>query len=187
MGLFKNFMKSMQKISRPVFSFDDNQLIFKIDSDDFYRYSLESFETNTRHDSYIYEAYTLKTKNIFLEYINTDSNVDWTGAAESLFFSLMKEKLNIKKIEVLETYSFNHYEFNSYKVEDDYILNFIHIDEIDKDIFIIDLNGELYSNLLVSLKKDYTYNYENYMLLNRDIDFSLVKENAFYNYFTHVD
>lgn len=187
MGLFKSFIKSMMKISRPIFSFDNNQLIFKIDSDSFYTYSLDSFETKTRHDSYVYEAYTLKTDNIYLEHINTDPDVDWNGAAQSYFFSLMKEKLNIKKAELLESYEFAHYEFGVYKMDDDYILNIIQIDEIDKNTFIIDLYGELYSNLLASLRRDYKYNYEKNKNLVLDLNFSLVKENAFYNYFSYSD
>lgn len=187
MGLFKSFMRSMMKISRPVFSFDNNQLTFKIDSDRFYSYSLDNYETKTRHDSYTYEAYTIKSENIFVEYINTDPDVQWEGAPESLFFSLIKEKLFIKKSELLESYEFPQFEFTTYKMDDKYILNFIHIDEIDKNIFIIDLDGELYSNLLSSLKRDYKYTYEKNGPLGLDLNLSLVKENAFYNYFSYGD
>ena len=42
----------------------------------------------TRYDSYILEAYTLKTDNIYMEYIHTQNDVSWNAQALSSFKDL---------------------------------------------------------------------------------------------------
>lgn len=179
----KSVFKTITKLSRPYFSLEENELKFKIDSDNFYKYPISNVETKTRHDSYVLEAYTLKTKDLFMEYINIDSDVSWNSQALGSFISLLKENLKIRNMDLLEKKEFNHYEFLTYKIDDNYILNIIYIYEINKDIFIIDKQSELYENLLKNFQKDYKYTLEKNSNLNLDINVSLVKNNAMRSYF----
>ena len=179
----KSVFKTITKLSRPYFSLEENELKFKIDSDDFYKYPISNVETKTRHDSYVLEAYTLKTKDLFMEYIHIDSDVSWNSQALGSFISLLKENLKIRNMDLLEKKEFNHYEFLTYKIDDNYILNIIYIYEINKDIFIIDKHSELYENLLKNFQKDYKYTLEKNSNLNLDINVSLVKNNAMRSYF----
>lgn len=179
----KSVFKTITKLSRPYFSLEENELKFKIDSDDFYKYPISNVETKTRHDSYVLEAYTLKTKDLFMEYIHIDSDVSWNSQALGSFISLLKENLKIRNMDLLEKKEFNHYEFLTYKIDDNYILNIIYIYEINKDIFIIDKQSELYENLLKNFQKDYKYTLEKNSNLNLDINVSLVKNNAMRSYF----
>ncbi|NCB13147.1 MAG: hypothetical protein EOM78_16110 [Erysipelotrichia bacterium] len=179
----KSVFKTITKLSRPYFSLEENELKFKIDSDNFYKYPISNVETKTRHDSYVLEAYTLKTKDLFMEYIHIDSDVSWNSQALGSFISLLKENLKIRNMDLLEKKEFNHYEFLTYKIDDNYILNIIYIYEINKDIFIIDKQSELYENLLKNFQKDYKYTLEKNSNLNLDINVSLVKNNAMRSYF----
>ena len=86
-------------------------------------------------------------------------------------------------MKLLEKKEFSHYEFLTYEINDDYILNFIYIYEISKEIFIIDFKGELYENLLRNFQKDYKYKYEKKEHRLVDLNTSLVKNNAIYDYF----
>ncbi|RXJ84205.1 hypothetical protein [Arcobacter cloacae] len=179
----KSVFKTITKLSRPYFSLEENELKFKIDSDNFYKYPISNVETKTRHDSYVLEAYTLKTKDLFIEYIHIDSDVSWNSQALGSFISLLKENLKIRNMDLLEKKEFNHYEFLTYKIDGNYILNIIYIYEINKDIFIIDKQSELYENLLKNFQKDYKYTLEKNSNLNLEINVSLVKNNAMRSYF----
>ena len=178
----KSIFKTLTKLSRPYFSLEENELKFKIDSDNFYFFPISDIETKTRHNPYVMEAYTIKTKVLYIEYIHTDSSVSWNAGALSFFIDLIKQDLKIKNMHLLQKKEFPHYEFLTYKI-DDYIFNFIYIYEINKDIFIIDFKGELFENLLRNFEKDYRYQYEKNQNLSIDLNSSLVKNNALSEYF----
>lgn len=184
MGFFKNILKSLTKISRPIFSFyaDTTQLSFKLLDDKNYLYDLKSYEMKTRHDSYVLEAYTLKTNDIYLEFIDLDIVCSWNGQARSLYENLLKTKLNIN-LEVSERVEYKHYEFTTYQIDNDFILHLIYIWEGNKNIFILDSKGELYKNLSSSLNKNYTYSFDKFDKLSISFDISIVKENSIKQYF----
>ncbi len=179
----KSIFKTLTKLSRPYFSLEENELKFKIDSDNFYFFPISDIETKTRHNPYVMEAYTIKTKDLYIEYIHTDPSVSWNAGALSFFIDLIKQDLKIKNMHLLQKKEFPHYEFLTYKIDDDYIFNFIYIYEINKDIFIIDFKGELFENLLRNFEKNYRYEYEKNQNLSIDLNSSLVKNNALYEYF----
>ena len=181
----KNILKSILKLSRPTFNLEDNILKFKINSEYFYTYTLDDYDTKTRHDSYILEAYTLKSKNLFIEYIHTDADVSWNGLPSSFFIEVVKSKLNLKSMVVLESYEFNNYVFTTYKIDNHFILNFIYISEINKEIFILDISSQLYTNLLCNFKKDYKYTYPKNEDDIVEFNFSLTRENNLNNYFSY--
>ncbi len=181
--IFEALSKNIINLSRPIFTFEDNALKFKVDSQHYYTYDLNNYETKTRHDSYILEAYTLKSENLFVEYVNVDHDVNWNGLASSLFLGLFKEKLPITSMHIVEKKEFENYEFITYKINDDFTLNFIYIYELHKDIFIIEKNADLYINLLKSFNKDYIYKFDTKQELEFDINLSIVKENALNGYF----
>uniref|UniRef100_UPI0040482ABE hypothetical protein n=1 Tax=Aliarcobacter sp. TaxID=2321116 RepID=UPI0040482ABE len=62
----KSVFKTLTKLSRPTFTLGENELIFKIDSDVFYKYQISNIETKTRHDPYILDAYTLTSNKLYI-------------------------------------------------------------------------------------------------------------------------
>ena len=180
---FKSLFKTIKKLSRPYFSLDENELKFKIDSDNFYKFPVLNMETKTRYDSYVLEAYTLKADNIHVEYIHTDDDVSWNGQALSFFKDLLKENIKAYSMDLLEKKEFAHYEFLVYKINGQYILNVIYIYEINKEVFIVDTKGELYENLLKNFDKTYIYKFEKNQIDFIDLNLSLVKNNAMKSYF----
>lgn len=179
----ESIFKSIKKLSRPYFTLEENELKFKIDSDTFYKFPILNVETKTRYDSYVLEAYTLKADNLHLEYIHTADDISWNGQALSFFKDLLKDNIKAKSMELLEEKEFVHYEFMVYKINDYFILNIIYIYEINKEIFIIDTDGELYENLLKNFDKNYTYDFEKKPINFKDLNISLVKNNAMKSYF----
>lgn len=182
-NLFKSLFKTLTKLSRPFFTLEENELKFKIDSDSFYLFPISNIETKTRHDPYVLEAYTMIANDLYVEYIHTDPLVSWNGQAFSFFKNLLKHDLNIKSMDLLEEKEFSHYEFATYNIDDEYILNLIYIYEINKEIFIVDLKSELYENLLQNFEKDYKYKFEKNKRLDLNLNTSIVKNNAIYGYF----
>ena len=181
--VLKFIFKRVTKLSIPYFSLEENSFKFRITSEYIFDFPISNIETKTRHNSYVLETYTLKTDDLYIEYIHTETSVTWNGQAFSFFLNLIKQDLKIKDMKLLEKKEFSHYEFLTYEINDDYILNFIYIYEISKEIFIIDFKGELYENLLRNFQKDYKYKYEKKEHHLVDLNTSLVKNNAIYDYF----
>ena len=180
---FKSLFKTITKLSRPYFTLEENQLKFKIESDNFYYFPISNIETKTRHDPYVLEAFTLTAKQLYLEYIHTDMDVSWNGQAFSFFISLLKRDIRAKSMDLLEKKEFNHYDLMVYKIDNSYILNLIYIYELDKEIFIVDLKGNLYEGLLKNFEKDYKYEFERNKKLNLTLNTSVVRNNAIQGYF----
>jgi hypothetical protein len=166
---FKSFFKTISKFSRPYFSLEENHLKFKIDIDTFYSFPISNIEMKTRYDSYILEAYTLKADNIYMEYIHTQNDVSWNAQALSSFKDLLKDKIKAKSIDLLEKKEFG---------------NLIYIYEINKEIFILDTNGQLYEDLLKNFDKTYVYKFDKNAIIFKDLNLSLVRSNATKNYFS---
>ena len=181
---FKSFFKTISKFSRPYFSLEENHLKFKIDIDTFYSFPISNIEMKTRYDSHILEAYTLKADNIYMEYIHTQNDVSWNAQALSSFKDLLKDKIKAKSIDLLEKKEFGHYEFFVYKIDYNFILNLIYIYEINKEIFILDTDGQLYENLLKNFDKTYLYKFDKKPIVFTDLNLSLVRSNAIKNYFS---
>lgn len=180
----KIIFKTITKLSRPYVSLEENDLKFKIDSDNTFKYTLSNIDTKTRHDPYIIDAYTLSANEIYLEYIHTDIDVSWNGQALSFFISLLKDNIKAKNFDLVEKEEFSHYEFLTYKVDNSYFLNVIYIYEVSKEVFIVDKKAELYEKLLKNFKKDYVYRFEkNSNNIPKIENLSLVKNNAMNSYF----
>lgn len=180
----KMIFKTITKLSRPYVSLEENDLKFKIDSDNTFKYTLSNIDTKTRHDPYIIDAYTLSANEIYLEYIHTDIDVSWNGQALSFFISLLKDNIKAKNFDLVEKEEFSHYEFLTYKVDNSYFLNVIYIYEVSKEVFIVDKKAELYEKLLKNFKKDYIYRFEkNSNNIPKIENLSLVKNNAMNSYF----
>ena len=180
----KMIFKTITKLSRPYVSLEENDLKFKIDSDNTFKYTLSNIDTKTRHDPYIIDAYTLSANEIYLEYIHTDIDVSWNGQALSFFIGLLKDNINAKIFDLVEKEEFSHYEFLTYKVDNSYFLNVIYIYEVSKEVFIVDKKAELYEKLLKNFKKDYVYRFEkNSNNIPKIENLSLVKNNAMNSYF----
>jgi hypothetical protein len=180
---FKSVFKTLKKLSRPYFTLEENELKFKIDSDNFYLFPISNIETKTRHDPYVLEAFTLSANQLYIEYIHTDADVSWNGQAFSFFKNLLRHEIKAKSMDLIEKKEFGHYEFASYKIDNSYILNLIYIYEINKEVFIVDLYGDLYENLLKNFEKDYIYSFEKNKNLDLNLNTSIVKNNAIYGYF----
>ncbi|MCG3669397.1 hypothetical protein L5F33_03900 [Aliarcobacter butzleri] len=181
----KMIFKTITKLSRPYVSLEENDLKFKIDSDNTFKYTLSNIDTKTRHDPYIIDAYTLSANEIYLEYIHTDIDVSWNGQALSFFISLLKDNIKAKNFDLVEKEEFSHYEFLTYKVDNSYFLNVIYIYEVSKEVFIVDKKAELYEKLLKNFKKDYVYRFEkDSNNIPKIENLSLVKNNAMNSYFS---
>ena len=183
MGLFSKIFKSILKASRPSFVFESHQLKFDVSEEEYLTYDISDYEVKTRHDPYVVEAYTLANNELFIEYIKTDSDTTWNGQSRSLFETFFKDELKINSLSILKREEFGHYEMTTYRVNDNFILHLIFIWDATTDIFIIDTKGELFKTLMSKLQKDYEYPYESEEKGSINFNISMVKENAFKNFF----
>ncbi len=175
--------KKVTKLSIPYFSLEENDLRFKISSDYSYKFPVSNIETKTRHDAYVLDAYTLKTNELYIEYIHTYQDTMWNGQAFGHFLSILKDDIKASSFELVDNYEYSHYEFKTYFVDKKYYLNIIYLYENSKEIFIVDKRDRLFSALLRNFKKDYHFDFEDKFNLDLNLSFSVVKKNATNNYF----
>ncbi len=187
MGFFNKILNIIATASLPIYKFENNILSFKTDKDNYYDYCLEEYDIKTRHDPFVIEAYTLSSKDIFIEYIKTDINTSWNGHALSLYESFFKQKVNIKDSETLEKFEISNYVFKVIKVNDSFVIHFIYIYTSNSNIIIVDMKGDLYKNLLSCFKKDYDYKYSDIEKGSVNFNISMVKENNIRNFFNTSD
>lgn len=118
----KYIFKKVTKLSIPYFSLEENYLKFKITSEFSFKFFLSNIETKTRHDAYVLDAYNLKTKDIYIEYIHTINGVIWNSQPFSAFLDLLKDELKTNSFKNIFKKSFSPYEFNIYEVDNVYKL-----------------------------------------------------------------
>lgn len=187
MSFFDKILKFIAKASIPTYKFEDDKLYFKVKSEEYYEYDLIEYDIKTRHDPFIMEAYTLTTKNIFLEYIKIEHNTQWNGQALSLFESFFVEKLNIKDFEVIEKKDIEHYTFKTYKINESFVIHMIAIYTVISDVIILDTKGDLYKNLLFRLDGNYQYKFDKEEKGDINFNISMVKDNCFKGFFGASD
>lgn len=185
MNFFKKLLKKLAKASLPIFNFDQNELKFQIDSNDMYSYPLDNFDFKTRHDPYALDAYTIKSKDIFIEHIRLDIDSLWNGEPYGTFKSFFRSKIHAQSMDLIKEFSIDNYTFTTYKIDDDFIVHLIYIYDFNKNTFIVDTKGELFFALVNELDHSYVYPYENEKKINVFFDISMAKENAFRSFFGH--
>lgn len=183
MSIFKKIINYISKASIPTYKFENNRLYFKLKNNDFYEYLLDDYDVKTRYDPYVIHAYTLKTQNIYLEYIKDDPNTQWNGQALSLYEGFLTEKLKIKDFTLLEKKEIENYTFKIYEIDESFIIHIIYIYGSSSNIIIIDAKGNLYKNLREKLDREYQYKYDDKEKGQINFDISLVRENNQRGYF----
>ncbi len=184
MNFFKKILNSINQMSSPIFSFDADLsvLSFILPNDEKFDFTLENYDVKTRHDPYVYEAYTFNNQDIFFEYIHLDPVCSWNGLSRGYFIDLLKSLIN-DELELEERFEFKHYEFSTYNSHSHGYIHIIYIWDVTKEVFLIDKKGILYKNFLGLLKSDYEYKYNDKKIYDLDIEISLVKRNSLNNYF----
>lgn len=185
-ALFEGLKFAFKKVTRlsiPYFSLEENDLKFKISTEHSFKYPISNIETKTRHDAYVIEAYTLKTKEIYIEYIQPYQDVSWNGQALGYFLSLLKENIGAKKFDLVDNYEFSHYEFKTYFVDNEYYINVIYLYENSREIFVVDKKISLFEPLLKNFRRNYSFNFPKKFKEDLDLTFSLVKNNSINSYF----
>jgi hypothetical protein len=187
MGFFNKLLNMIASASLPTYKFENNKLQLKTDADNYYEYDLDEYDMKTRHDPFVLEAYTLTSKDIFIEYMKVDSNASWKGHALSLYESFFKEKLNVKQSETLEKKEMSNYVFQVIKINDSIVIHFIYIYTGNSNIIIVDMKGDLYQGLRIGFDKNYEYKYNNINRGEVNFNISMVKENCLRSFFGSND
>lgn len=183
MGIFQKIISAIANASMPIYKFENNQIAFKTDSEEYVYHDLDVYDMKTRHDPFVVDAYTINNDEIFLEYVKTDTNTTWNGQALSMYEDFFKQKLQIKEFETLESKDISNYTFKVKKVDDAFVLHIIYIWAANTDVFIVDMKGNLYKKLLSEFEKEYTYSFDEKEKGNVNFNISLVKENCIQGFF----
>lgn len=169
------------------FSYKQNNIKFKVDSKEILSFSLNNFIYEPRANQYLQEGYTLKVQDnefdFFLEYIHLSTQSKWNGQARSFYEDFFKEKLELKSFKLLNRFEEKNYEFSTYLVNEDKIIQLIYIWDVYKDTFIFDKNGKLFNSLATKLNKQYKDSFKEYKRATLEFPYSLIVQNRVNSYF----
>ncbi len=183
MGFFNKVFKFIANASMPTYKFENNQIAFKTNTENYLEYDLGNYDMKTRHDPFVFEAYTISNEELFLEYVKTDNNTSWNGQAVSLYEDFFKSKLKLNSFETLEKKELGNYIFKVKKVNENFVLHLIYIWTVSTNIFIVDMKGNLYKKLLSELDSNYEYNFEKEEKASVNFNISIVKDNCLQGFF----
>ncbi len=169
------------------FSFKQNNIKFKVASNEILFFTLNNFIYEPRANQYLQEGYTLKVKDkefdFFLEYIHLSTQSKWNGEARSFYEDFFKEKLKLRSFKLLNRFEVKNYEFSTYLVNENEIIQLIYIWDVYKDTFIFDRSGTLFNNLATRLNKEYKDNFKEYKRTTLEFPYSLIVQNRVNSYF----
>jgi len=135
-------------------------------------------------NSYLVKSRSIEYGDIFIEHINLDTSCQWNGLPRSFFDDLFKQKNHIKSMRILERIDLENFEFNTYLINDKYILNLIYYFSSFEDTFIVDYKGVLFTKIIKSFDKNYVNRYLSKQRYSSKYNSSLVNNNIIGNYFS---
>ncbi len=178
------FISGCQSQKVYTYNHQGNALNFQLSKNSSYEQPLSSFATYSRtYDRCTSGSYIIKDKNYFVEHIVLDMNCSWSGLPRGFFEYNYKRTLKLNSMKIIDKIRVSNYEFITYKINNQYILNLIHSYSSFSNTFILDYDGEFFYNLLAAMKREEVYVNNSLPRFKADYKKSLVQLNFFYNYF----
>ncbi len=135
-----------------------------------------SFTNKNSIDSPIYGK-------LFIEVLDMGMDCKWNGFERGYFTSLFKSELKLKSMTKVEEVNFTNYEITTYKIDDDFYVNFILYFLRNESQIIVDYDGVLSTEIIRNFDKTYENKYINEKRFKSSFDSSLVEKNYINNYF----
>lgn len=180
---FSLFFSSCSALSYSYLA-NTKELRFKVPNDKLYPIKLQNPKVNSTFDACTMDSYTLKDGNaVFIEHLSLHSNCKFNAEALGLFLYEFKENLKLKSFKPIESFAFSNYEFYTYEVDENSIVNFIFIFSPFEDTFIVDFEGKIYQEILLQFNPSYSNSFKTQKRFYKNYDYSLVKMNVFKGYF----
>lgn len=158
-------------------------------NDEMFNVKLKNPFYQNRFDQCTSDAYTLYSQDsefgrIGIENINLHVTCSWTALDQSIYEYFIKKELKLKSFYALERVPIKNYEFVTYSINDEYVINMIYIYSVTQSTFILDYKGVLFDTLINKLKPDFENKYKKYPRYNNVLNTSIVNENIFFHHFT---
>lgn len=167
------------------FSFKQNNIKFRVDSKEILSFNINDFIYKSKPNQYLQEGYTLKVKDkkfdFFLEYIHLSTQSKWNGQARSFYEDFFKGK--VKSFKLLNRFEVKNYEFSTYLINENELIQLVYIWDVYKDTFIFDKKGTLFNTLATILNKEYKDSFKEYKRTTLEFPYSLIEQNRLNSYF----
>lgn len=173
----------------PTFDYDNKKQIMTFHvNDEMFNVKLYNPFYQDRVDSCTRDSYTIYSQDSYfgrigIENVDLDIECGWRGLDQSLYEGFIKKDLKLENFYALERIKVKNYEFVTYSVNDEYVLNMIYIYNVTKSTFILDYKGTLFDVLIKKLKPDFIDKYNNHPRYESVLNNSIVKDNQMNAYF----
>ncbi len=177
------FFTACSSIMPYTYSSKTDELKFKISDKNYLTKKLNNPQYIFTSDHCTDESYLLKEKRYFIEYISLSLHCSWNGLPDGYFEREFKSKLKLKSMVAVERIDIKNYSFSTFKINDKYSLNTITIYTTYSNTFIVDFEGELYTEILTKLNPKYQNKFQSMPRFTANYKYSLVDYNFFNSYF----
>jgi len=170
------------------YNHDEKEFVFNFKDGSHYAVRLQEPKHVGTFNQCTMNSYTLNDHNdvygkLFIEHISLSPDCTWNGLSTSFFISLFKDTLKLKSVKTIETIDIDNYSFTTYKINDEFYMNFILAFDTMSSTLILDYEGELSADILKRLKPSYRNKYLERLRFSSEYNESLVLKNPIYGYF----
>lgn len=173
----------------PTFSYDSKKQIMSFYvNNEMFNIKLNNPFYQDRIDGCIEDSYTVYSQDSYfgrigIENIDLYSECGWRGLDQGLYEDFIKDNLKLESFIALKRIKIKNYEFVTYSVNDEYILNMIYIYNVNKSTFILDYKGILFDVLIKKFRPNFENKYSENLRYDGVLNKSIVKDNSVNAYF----
>ncbi|MGB5867497.1 MAG: hypothetical protein WBG69_06475 [Arcobacteraceae bacterium] len=197
MGFLNTIFNKIKSATRErcVINKEQKQIQILLDSSDeeYFTLSFENMDVRSAHDaniskSYIVDVFNSELGKLYIEVIQLDLQHQWNSSAGGCFDFFIKQQFGSSNFEFIKSEDGAFYKFTKYCVAGRYEVGMIWLNLNKQDIFIFDVKGKLFNDLLQ------IYNITNKVLqINNDeildinLKTTLTQTNIIDNFITKID
>ncbi len=172
----------------PTIKYDDKDIEVKLDKAKYYKIPSEKQAKSKNLDTCVFDSLYLRDKNdkydFSLDYIDLDVTCEWSGFSKSEYLSHIKNSSRFTHLKYLDKYESENIDITKYQTDKKCEFYLVSIYGNDEDIFIIDKNGALTSDIVNDLNLDMKVDIKNSCdNTTLELKHSIIKNNFFYKYF----
>lgn len=172
----------------PIYKLEKEKVSVKLDDGVYYEVPKDKVKVEKFLDSCVIDSAYFKVDDskydFALDYIDLQSDCSWTSSSRSEYTKHLLNSNKIASFTFIEKYENDFFDITKYKTDKDCFIYLIGIYRIDGDLFIVDKNGAVASQIVKLLKLDMDINIEKQCSEDTlKLDYSIIRHNFLYKYF----
>jgi len=192
MGLLNTIFNKIKSATRKRFILNKEtksiQVLLNTSDEQYFTLSFDTLNVRTPNDPKIFKNYVIDASNqslgnLYIELIQLHSSHEWNGSAGSNFDMYIKKEFHTSNFEFIKSFENNFCKFTKYLVDDKYEIALIWFSLNNQELFIFDVQGKIYNDLLkIHDIEDTSYFIKNFETGDFKVKSTLIQSNIIEKY-----